>query len=133
MCGAASSRIRIYDESFALNNPGESLKKTVSAFVLLLALTACGGPEQLSTEETCSEAMAIITAASGGADEVTDEQAAEAGEQLDELADRASDPLKEEIELFADVAKDGNDGISEAQGDPEFEQAMTVIEETCGF
>lgn len=108
-------------------------KPLFAAAVLVLVLTGCGGGEQLSTEETCSEALAIVTAAMSGGDDVTDEQAEEVGEQLDDLADRASDPLKNELETFADVAKDGSEGITDAQGDPEFEDAMATIEETCGF
>ena len=106
------------------------MKKIVSAFVLLLALTACGGPEQLSTEETCTEADAIVTAA-GGDEEQTDESIQEVSEQLDALAERASDPLKDELKLLAETAAEGREAM-ESSGEDVMAASETVTE-VCGF
>lgn len=120
----------IYDGSSALKHPGETVKKTVSAIAVLLALTACGGPEQLSTEETCTEANAIVTAA-GGDDEQTDELIQEVSEQLETLAERASDPLKDELKLLAETAAEGREAMESAGED--VMTASETVSEVCGF
>ncbi|WP_247828265.1 hypothetical protein [Arthrobacter antioxidans] len=108
------------------------MKKLLRVAFVVLALTACGA-EQLSTNETCSEANAIVTSAGSEGDEDT----REAGRQLEDLAEKASDPLKEHLALLADVASANSEGRDEIMNDPErsaeVEDAYTTVSEVCNF
>lgn len=108
------------------------MKKLLLPVFVVLALAACGA-EQLSTADTCSEANAIVT--STGSE--NDEDIREAGRQLSELADKASDPLKEHLRFLAEVTSAGREGQDEMMSDPErsveFEDAYTTVSEVCKF
>lgn len=108
------------------------MKKILLPALLVLALTACS-PEQLSTEETCSEANAIVA----GADSGNDDEVREVGEQLGDLAQQASDPLKDELTLLAEVASGGQEGQEEIMNDPErsaeYQDAADKVSEVCDF
>ncbi|WP_043443028.1 hypothetical protein [Arthrobacter sp. L77] len=144
------------------------MKKLLTLAALLLALTACGSQEpspeaaqqpsseaseaaqepssepsqpptteaqQLSTEDTCSEAEAIMTTIDSG---MTDEQVAEMGSQLDDLATRASDSLQDPLRTMAAALIKGREEVrAEAAEDPavmeELDDVVAVISEECGL
>jgi hypothetical protein len=116
----------------SLNKIEAVMKKLLLPAFVVLALTACGA-EQLSTADTCSEANAIVTSV----DSENDEDIRDAGRQLSELAERASDPLKEDLTLLAEVTSAGREGQDEVMNDPqrsaELEEASTTVSEICDF
>ncbi|WP_026532880.1 hypothetical protein [Arthrobacter sp. H41] len=122
---------------------GNLLKKSLLAVVLLLALTSCGAAplttknlltEQLSTEDTCTEADAIVAAAGG---ESGDEGFQAASDQLGELSESASDPLKDELKVLSEVLEERVEDAEGLEQDPErlaeLEEAVATVEEVCGF
>lgn len=108
------------------------MRNLVLSMLVLLALGACG-VEQLSTEETCSEANAIVTGSGGE----SDEEIREVSQQLGELAKKASDPIKDELTLLAEAASNGQEEQDEMMNDPErsaeYEDAYTTVSEVCEF
>lgn len=135
------------------------MKKLLTLTALLLALTACGSQEpsseaaqqpaaeasqapaseaapQLSTEETCAEVEKSFGIFES--EDPSEEQVADLGSQLDDLAARASDPLQEPIQTMADTLAKGRDVVrAEAAEDPavreEMDNVIATISETCDF
>ena len=120
------------------------MKKSLLTVALLFALTGCGAEplttenllsEQLSTEDTCTETDTIISAAGG--ESGREERFQTASDQLGELSERASDPLKDELTVLSEVLEERVEDAEALEQDSErlgeLDEAAATVEEICGF